>query len=118
MVAGLWLLAAGVAASVLVRGFAPWLAAAVLMGVGMALLYPNLIASVADIAHPSWRSSALGTYRFWRDTGYAIGALVLGLVAQAHGAIEPAFWVSAGWLLLSGGWVLLRARETHPRLAV
>ncbi len=117
VVAGLWLLAAGVAAAVLVRGFAPWLAAAVVMGVGMALLYPNLIAAVADIAHPSWRSSALGTYRYWRDTGYAIGALVLGLVAQARGAVEPAFWVTAAWLLVSGGWVLLRAQETHPARA-
>jgi MFS family permease len=114
VVAGLWLLAAGVACAVLVSGFAAWAASAVVMGVGMALLYPNLIASVADIAHPSWRSSALGTYRYWRDTGYAIGALVLGLVAQARGAIEPAFWVSAAWLLASGAWVLLRAQETHP----
>ena len=80
----------------------------------MALLYPNLIAAVADIAHPSWRSSALGSYRYWRDTGYAIGALVLGLVAQARGAIEPAFWVTTAWLLASGAWVLLRAQETHP----
>ena len=114
VVAGLWLLAAGVAACVLVHGFAAWLAAAAVMGVGMALLYPNLIAAVADIALPSWRSSALGTYRYWRDTGYAIGALVLGLVAQAHGAIEPAFWVTAAWLLLSGAWVWARAEETHP----
>ncbi len=114
VVAGLWLLGGSVAAAVLVRGFVPWLAASVLMGVGMALLYPNLIAAVADIAPPSWRSSALGTYRYWRDTGYAIGAMVLGLVAQAHGAIAPAFWVSAAWLLVSGGWVLLRAQETHP----
>ena len=114
VVAGLWLLAAGVVAAVLVHGFAAWLSAAVIMGVGMALLYPNLIASVADIAYPSWRSSALGTYRYWRDTGYAIGALVLGLVAQARGAVEPAFWVTAGWLVLSGLWMLLRAQETHP----
>ena len=114
VVTGLWLLAAGVAACVLVHGFAAWLAAAAVMGVGMALLYPNLIAAVADIALPSWRSSALGTYRYWRDTGYAIGALVLGLVAQARGAIEPAFWVTAAWLLLAGAWVWARAEETHP----
>ena len=114
VVGGLWLLAAGVAACVLVHGFAAWLAAAAAMGVGMALLYPNLIAAVADIALPSWRSSALGTYRYWRDTGYAIGALVLGLVAQARGAIEPAFWVTAAWLLLAGAWVWARAEETHP----
>ena len=114
VVAGLWLLGAGVAAAVVVDGFAAWLVVAVVMGVGMALLYPNLIAAVADIAYPTWRSSALGTYRYWRDTGYAIGALVLGLVAQARGRIEPAFWVTAVWLGASGVWVLLRARETHP----
>lgn len=114
VVAGLWLLGAGVAAAVVVDGFAAWLVVAMVMGVGMALLYPNLIAAVADIAYPTWRSSALGTYRYWRDTGYAIGALVLGLVAQARGRIEPAFWVTAVWLAASGVWVLLRARETHP----
>jgi predicted MFS family arabinose efflux permease len=82
----------------------------------MALLYPNLIAAVADIAHPDWRSSALGTYRYWRDTGYALGALVLGLIAQARGALAPAFGVTAVLLLASGGWMAWRAEETHPRL--
>ncbi|MBW4049243.1 MAG: MFS transporter [Proteobacteria bacterium] len=114
VVAGLWLLAAGVAAVVLVEEFVAWTVTAVVMGVGMALLYPNLIASVADIAYPTWRSSALGTYRYWRDTGYAIGALVLGLIAQARGDVVPAFWFTAAWLTASGAWVLLRAQETHP----
>lgn len=114
IVAGLWLLGAGVAASVLVAGYAAWMATAAVMGVGMALLYPSLIASVADIAYPTWRSSALGTYRYWRDTGYAIGALLLGLVAQARGDVVPAFWATAACLAASGAWVLLRAEETHP----
>ena len=48
----------------------------------MALLYPNLSAAVADIAHPNWRGSAIGIYRFWRDLGYGIGALGLGVVAS------------------------------------
>ena len=115
IVAGLWLLALGVASVSLVTGIAAWLAAAAVMGVGMALLYPNLIAAVADISHPNWRSSSLGTYRYWRDTGYALGALVLGGVAQAAGLIAPTFWFTAVLLLASGLWVLLRAHETHPR---
>ncbi|KVD85867.1 MFS transporter [Burkholderia ubonensis] len=114
IVAGLWLLAAGIATAAIVRGFGAWIASATIMGVGMALLYPNLIASVADIAYPTWRSSALGTYRYWRDTGYAIGALVLGLIAQSRGDVVPAFWFTAIWLAASGAWVLLRAQETHP----
>lgn len=114
VVAGLWLLAVGVASAVIVHGFGAWIGSATIMGVGMALLYPNLIASVADIAYPTWRSSALGTYRYWRDTGYAIGALALGLIAQSRGSVVPAFWVTAGWLVASGAWVLLRAQETHP----
>lgn len=116
IVAGLWLLAAGVAAVTLVSGKPAWLAAAAVMGVGMALLYPNLIASVADLSHPNWRSSSLGTYRYWRDTGYALGALALGGVAQVAGLIAPAFWFTAGLLTASGLWVLLRAQETLPRL--
>jgi MFS family permease len=116
IVCGLWLLAAGVAAVTLVAGTVAWLAAAVVMGVGMALLYPNLIAAVADISHPNWRSSSLGAYRYWRDTGYALGALVLGAIAQVAGLIAPAFWFTAALLAASGFWVLLRAQETHPRL--
>ena len=116
IIAGLWLLAAGVAAVTVVSGVTAWMVTAAVMGVGMALLYPNLIAAVADISHPNWRSSALGTYRYWRDTGYALGATALGLVAQLARGVEAAFWFTAGVLLLSGIWVLLRAEETHPRL--
>lgn len=116
IIAGLWVLGAGVAMVPSVSGETGWALAAAVMGVGMALLYPNLIAAVADISHPNWRSSALGTYRYWRDTGYAIGALALGLVAQWSHGIDAAFWFAAAVLAVSGGWVLLRASETHPRL--
>ena len=112
IVAGLWLLAAGVASVTAVAGLTPWIAAAVVMGVGMALLYPSLIAAVADLAPPTWRSSALGTYRYWRDTGYALGALALGGIAQIAGLIAPAFWFTAALLAASGLWVLLRGAET------
>ncbi|HET9113806.1 MAG TPA: MFS transporter [Burkholderiales bacterium] len=116
IVAGLWLLGAGVLSVPMVHGIIAWSASSVIMGIGMALLYPNLIASVADISHPDWRSSALGTYRYWRDTGYAIGAIALGLVAQWGDGIEAAFWFTAVILALSGLYVMVRAEETHPRL--
>lgn len=113
VVAGMWLLGAGVAAVVPVDGTGDWMSTAVVMGVGMALLYPNLIAAVAGISYPTWRSSALGTYRYWRGTGCAIGALVLGLIAQARGDVIPAFRTTAAWLVASGAWVLPRAQETQ-----
>jgi MFS family permease len=116
IVAGLWILGIGIAVVPLASGETAWAVAAAIMGVGMALLYPNLIAAVADISHPDWRSSALGTYRYWRDTGYAIGALALGLVAQWTRQVEAAFWFAVLVLAVSGTWVALRATETHPRL--
>ncbi|HVC11556.1 MAG TPA: MFS transporter [Burkholderiales bacterium] len=115
IVAGLWVLGLGVSAVTLVEGTTAWVIAAAVMGVGMALLYPNLIAAVADISHPSWRSTALGVYRYWRDTGYAIGAIALGLVAQWRDEVAAAFWFTAAVLALSGLWVAMQAEETHPR---
>lgn len=115
IIAGLWVLGLGVSAVTLVTGIAAWTGAAAVMGVGMALLYPNLIAAVADISHPAWRSTALGVYRYWRDTGYALGAIALGLVAQWRNNVAAAFWFTAAVLALSGLWVALAAEETHPR---
>ncbi|MDI5891938.1 MFS transporter [Halomonas rhizosphaerae] len=85
-------------------------------GLGMALLYPNLSAAVADISHPNWRSSAIGIYRFWRDLGYGIGALGFGLVAHLSGAVTGGFWFVAIAMFLSGALVMLWGEETHPRL--
>ena len=82
----------------------------------MALLYPTLIAAVGDISHPNWRGSSLGTYRFWRDTGYGIGALSIGLVAEMVGKIEAGFILTACAMGLSGLWVLINANETLPKI--
>ena len=114
IVVGLWLLALGIAGTAVSHGTTAWIAWAVAMGLGMALLYPNIIAAVADISAPSWRGKSLGAYRYWRDTGYAIGAVVLGLVAQESRAVLPAFWTTVAILTLSGLWIALGAEETHP----
>ena len=113
---GMWVCGAGVAAMMLGDGVAWWAASSAVSGLGMALLYPNLSAAVADISHPTWRGSAIGIYRFWRDLGYGIGALGLGLVAHFTGQMEGAFWFVAISMALSGGVLLLFGEETHPRL--
>ncbi|MDA8382613.1 MAG: MFS transporter [Betaproteobacteria bacterium] len=115
IVSGLWLLAAGIVGMVLGTGVIAWCVSSVVMGFAMALLYPTLIAAMADGAHPLWRGRVLGTYRYWRDTGYAIGALTLGAVAQMSGTSTAAFWVTAALLAISAGWVMLGAEETRPR---
>ena len=84
-----------------VRGFEPWLAALVLLGLGTALVYPTLLAAVGDAAHPVWRARAVGVYRFWRDAGYAAGAIVAGLVADRWGA-GSAIALVGGLTLVSG----------------
>jgi MFS family permease len=81
-VAGMLVCGLGVLMMPLGEGVSWWSASAAVSGIGMAMLYPNLSAAVADLAPPSWRGSAIGIYRFWRDLGYAVGALVLGLVAH------------------------------------
>ncbi len=116
IVVGMWMAGAGVAATVMVHGVFYWSLTAAFTGVGMALLYPTLIAAVSDISHPQWRGSSLGVYRFWRDTGYGIGALSIGLVADLSGNIETGFWMTAGAMGLSGLWLLIFAEETHPRI--
>ncbi len=114
IVTGFALLAAGIALTAASQSIVLWFAAAVVMGVGMALLYPNLIAAMADLAPPLWRGRALGTYRYWRDTGYAIGALLLGAVANWGGGVVPAMWGTAVLVALSGLWIALAVEESHP----
>ena len=98
----------------LTRTFWSWIAAAVLLGVGTAMVYPTLLASIGDIAHPSWRASAVGVYRLWRDSGYAVGALMAGVLADAFGmswAIGAVAFLTFG----SGVVVAMRMPETfHP----
>ncbi len=116
IVAGMWLCALGVVAVLYAEStFALSLAAAV-TGVGMALLYPTLIAAIGDISHPDWRGSSLGVYRFWRDLGYGIGALALGLIADAFDALAAGFWFTAIAMALSGLWVALAMEETLARI--
>jgi len=113
---GMWICGAGVALLPLGAGKLWWSMAAALAGLGMAMLYPNLSAAVADIAHPNWRASAIGIYRFWRDLGYGLGALGLGAAAALGGSIESAFWFVAVAMGLSGLVLHVFGEETHPRL--
>lgn len=115
-VLGMWICGAGVAMMLLGSGVAWWALSAAISGLGMALLYPNLSAAVADISHPNWRGSAIGIYRFWRDLGYGIGALGLGLVAHFSGHMEGAFWFVALSMFASGALLGWWGEETHPRL--
>lgn len=100
---GMWICGTGVALLPLGSGALWWSLSAAVSGLGMAMLYPNLSAAVADIAHPNWRASAIGIYRFWRDLGYGLGALGLGAAAALGGGVEAAFWLVALAMLLSGG---------------
>jgi MFS family permease len=79
---GMWVQAVGIGLFVIGRSFEVWLAGAVLLGIGTALVYPTLLAAISDVAHPNWRASAVGVYRLWRDGGYAVGALTAGLLAD------------------------------------
>lgn len=117
-VLGMWICGAGVAMMLLQEGVRWWSFSAAVSGFGMALLYPNLSAAVADISHPNWRGSAIGIYRFWRDLGYGIGALGLGIAAHFSGSVEAAFWFVAVSMFLSGGVLGLFGEETHPRISL
>jgi len=116
IVAGMWMCAAGVWAMLRVDGIVYWSLVAAFTGVGMALLYPTLIAAVGDISHPNWRGSSLGVYRFWRDTGYGIGALAIGLIADYTGTMSAGFEFTAYAMAISGLIVWLFLDETHPNI--
>jgi MFS family permease len=84
--AGMWVQAAGLCLTAATHSYRWWLAASVLLGLGTAMVYPTLIASVSDASHPTWRARSLSVYRFWRDMGYAIGALSAGIITDLFGA--------------------------------
>ncbi len=98
----------------LVHGFSLWAIAMILLGLGTALVYPTLLAAVSDVAHPDWRASAVGVYRLWRDSGYALGALLAGLLADTFG-VSWAIGVIGGLTFLSGVVVQSVMRETLLR---
>jgi MFS family permease len=85
IVAGMGVQALGIFVIVASAGFIPWATGAMLLGLGTAMVYPTLLAAIGDVAHPEWRASAVGVYRLWRDGGYAIGALLAGIVADLLG---------------------------------
>jgi MFS family permease len=114
IVGGMWAQAVGIVITVLSRSFAGFAAGAVLLGVGTAMVYPTLLAAIGDVAHPTWRASAVGVYRLWRDLGYAIGALLAGIVADAVG-VAAAIWLVAAITFASGVVAALRMTETLPR---
>ena len=98
---GMIVQAVGIWLTVLVPTYAVWLVAAALQGLGTAMVYPTLLAAITDHAHPTWRASSLGVYRFWRDLGYAIGALLSGFVADVVG-LGAAIHLVAALTLISG----------------
>ncbi len=111
---GMWVQAVGIAVVVVAQGFAGFAAGAALLGVGTAMVYPTLLAAIGDVAHPSWRASSVGVYRLWRDLGYAIGALLAGVVADALG-VPAAMWAVAVLTFASGIVVAVRMTETLRR---
>ncbi len=110
---GMWAQAAAIAAIAATSGFGPWLAAVALLGAGTAMVYPTLLATIGDVAHPRWRASAVGVYRLWRDSGFAAGALLAGVMADAF-SVEAAIWAVAALTAASGAVVAVRMYETHP----
>lgn len=99
------------------KGFGIWAVASVLIGVGTAMVYPTLLATIGDVAHPSWRARSVGVYRLWRDGGFAVGALLAGVLADAFD-IPVAIWAVAALTAASGIVVIVRMYETHPRQAI
>jgi MFS family permease len=113
IVGGMLLQAVALAGTALTGSFPPWAASAILLGIGTAMVYPTLLAAIGDVAHPSWRASAVGVYRWWRDAGFAVGALLAGVVADLAG-LRAAVWVVAALTAASGLVAAARMYETHP----
>jgi len=112
--AGMWVQALGLGVVVLSSGFLGFGVGAALLGLGTAMVYPTLLAAIGDVAHPSWRASAVGVYRLWRDLGYAVGALLAGITADALG-LPAAMWLVAAITFASGLVVAFRMSETLRR---
>lgn len=108
---GMWIQAAGIAVMAMVLEFIGFVAGSLLLGIGTAMVYPALLAAIGDVAHPAWRASAVGVYRLWRDLGYAVGALLAGLTADAFG-LSAAMWLIAALTFASGVVSAMRMRET------
>jgi MFS family permease len=110
IVAGMWIQAAGLFLTAATGQFQWWLVASVFLGLGTAMVYPSLIAAVSDASAPAWRARSLSVYRFWRDLGYAIGALSAGLIADRFG-FAAAIYVIALLTFTSGAIVAIAMRD-------
>src|SRR4029434_3461675 len=112
IVAGMWIQSARLLLTAAARQFEWWLVGSLLLGLGTAMVYPSLIAAVSDASHPTWRARSLSVYRFWRDLGYAIGALAAGLIADLLGMA----WAigSIATLTFLSGVVVAVAMEGRP----
>jgi MFS family permease len=110
IVAGMWVQSAGLFLTAATHQFEWWLAGSLLLGIGTAMVYPSLIAAVSDASHPTWRARSLSVYRFWRDLGYAIGALSAGIIADIFG-MAWAIGTIAALTFLSGAIVAVLMRE-------
>jgi MFS family permease len=110
IVAGMWVQSTGLFLTAATRRFEWWLVGSLLLGIGTAMVYPSLIAAISDASHPSWRARSLSVYRFWRDLGYAIGALSAGIIADIFG-MAWAIGSIATLTFLSGAIVALVMRE-------
>jgi MFS family permease len=113
IVTGMFVQAAAIAVMATLTGMAPWLLASVALGLGTAMVYPTLLAVVADVAHPRQRGAVNGVYRFWRDLGFAVGAVLIGVVSDRFDA-RAAILVVAALTALSGIVVAVRMGETRP----
>jgi len=114
IVSGMWTQAVGIAGVTMAHTFNGFAAGAVLLGIGTAMVYPTFIAVIGDVAHPDWRATSLGVYRFWRDAGYVAGALLAGAAADAFG-LPVAIQLVAVLTFLSGVVVATRMSETRPQ---
>ncbi len=110
IMAGMWVQASGLLLIAATRSFEWWFLASVLLGLGTAMVYPTLIAAVSDASHPSWRARSLSVYRFWRDLGYAIGALSAGIMADLFGPV-PAIAAVGALSIVSGTVVAVAMKE-------
>ncbi len=110
---GMLVQAVAIAWMAAVSGFELWAGGAAVLGAGTAMVYPTLLATIGDVAHPTWRARSVGIYRLWRDAGFAVGALLAGVLADLV-SIEAAIYAVAGLTAASGILVMVRMYETHP----
>jgi MFS family permease len=115
IVAGMWIQALGIAAVIVSDRFAGFAVGATLLGIGTAFVYPTLLAAIGDVAHPSWRGSSVGVYRLWRDLGYAFGAVLAGLAADAFGLSAAMGLVAGLTFRRAWSWRFGWRRHTTPR---